>query len=121
MDATAILARSRRLQANAGAVCALAEELRAQAWTDRDILRQQVQRRAGRRIARLARGGSSASELPKWNGDGLKETWERACPHCGDRTIAPGGHVRAVDGVVKAMYLCEDCKKVFVLVLTLLR
>src|SRR5262245_35990473 len=116
MDATAILARTRRLQTDASDVCALAEELRTQAWTDRDVVGQRVQLWPGRRIARLARGGSSASELPKWTGDGLKETRERACPHCGDRTIAPRGHVRAVNGMVKAMYLCEDCRKVFVLV-----
>ena len=74
-----------------------------------------------RRIARLDRGASSAPELPTWTGDGLKETRERACPHCGKRAIAPRGHVRAVGGVVKAMYLCEDCRRPFVLVLVLLR
>ena len=121
MDASAILARNRRLQANASAVHALAGALRVQAWTDRDITRQLVQLRPARRLARLARGGSGASELPKWAGDGLKETRERACPHCGDRMIAPRGHVRAIDGVVKAMYACKGCETGFVLVLTLVR
>jgi hypothetical protein len=84
-------------------------------------MRHLVQLRPARRIARLARGASSAPELPTWTGDGLKETRERACPHCGERAIAPRGQVRAVDGEVKAMYLCEGCERVFVLVLTLLK
>ena len=121
MDARALLARSRRLQAKANAARALAEELCAQARTDRDVVRHLVQLRPARRIARLARGASSAPELPTWTGDGLKETRERACPHCGKRAIAPRGHVRAVGGLVKAIYACGGCERVFVLVLTLLR
>ena len=121
MDAPAILARSRRLQANAGVALALAGELCAQASAERDLTRALVQLRPARRLARLARGGSSPPELPTWTGDGLKETRERVCPHCGDPVIAPRGHVRAVDGVIKAMYLCEGREMVFVLVLTLVR
>ena len=121
MDAAAIRARHRRLLANASVAHALARELRAQTRAERNAIRALVQARPARGLARLARGGSSAPELPTWTGDGLKETRERACPHCGERAIAPRGHVRAVDGEVKAMYACGGCERVFVLVLTLLK
>lgn len=65
---------------------------------------------------RLARGGSGGLDLPAWPGDGLTETSERICPSCGDRAVKPNGHVLAVNGVLKAVYLCKACEKPFVFV-----
>ena len=37
-------------------------------------------------------------------------------PACGDRAVKPNGHVLAVNGLVKAVYLCRACEKPFVFV-----
>ncbi|HKZ04206.1 MAG TPA: hypothetical protein VJU81_01940 [Methylomirabilota bacterium] len=55
-------------------------------------------------------------EMPKWPGDGLKETEERICPSCRDRAIKPRGHVLAISGVLKSLYQCEACAQPFVFV-----
>jgi DNA-directed RNA polymerase subunit RPC12/RpoP len=46
----------------------------------------------------------------------LPETRERRCPVCQSETIAPMGHVEAVDGLIKAQYQCEACGAAFFIV-----
>src|SRR5262245_48257312 len=113
-NASAILARSHHLKAAARTTCRHARDLRADARSSRQTLRMLFQTRPARRRVRLARGGSGGLDLPTWPGDGLTETTERICPSCGDRAVRPNGHVLAVNGVLKAVYLCKACEKPFV-------
>jgi hypothetical protein len=116
MDASAILSRALRLQETAKLACHRSGFLRANARAERRIVRDMVLRDPARRRARALRGGSAGIDFPEWPGHGLPETKERICPACGDRAVKPNGHVLAVNGLVKAVYLCRACEKPFVFV-----
>ena len=97
--------RTRQLTRRAYWLCATARDLQTAAESTRALVADQVRRSAVRRMARLASGASADSEL--------KETRERRCPHCRGEDIRHGGRVSVIEGLVKSLYRCDGCERLF--------
>jgi DNA-directed RNA polymerase subunit RPC12/RpoP len=99
--------RTRQLTRRAYWLCVTARDLQIAARATRALVGDQVRRSVVRRMARLASGASADPEL--------KETRERRCPHCRSEDIKHAGKVSAIEGLIKSLYRCDRCERLFLI------
>lgn len=100
-----VMARAHRLCAASVLLCASASDTCAVALGTRALVAEQVRRSPTRRMGRLAQGARERV--------GVAETRERRCPFCMGDTVKQCGRVSATDGVIKVLYGCERCERLF--------
>ena len=105
-----VMARARRLCATSARLCASALDTCTAASGTRALVADHVRRSPTRRLARLARGAS--------DGGGVTETRELPCPSCLSDAVKQRGRVSATDGLIKVLYGCERCERLFEFVRT---
>jgi hypothetical protein len=100
-----VMARAYRLRAASTDLCARALRACAAASGTRMLVAERVRLSPLRRMARLAQGASDR--------DGAAETRERRCRFCLSDTVKQRGRVSAADGLIKVLYGCEQCERIF--------
>jgi|SRR5215831_17718820 len=101
-----VMARTHRLCAVSVLLCASARDTRELSRVTRITVADQVMRSPTRRMARLAQGASDG-------GGGVAETRERRCPFCLSDAVRQRGKVSAAEGLIKVLYGCERCERLF--------